>query len=331
MNQKINCPICSTSVDSNNFLESYISPYNKQEYKLYECSNCLLQWWEPLRIIPNFYKDTYFIFHQDLNQKLSDWDRPFFQYFLVKNKLPKNEIQLLDVGCGEGSFLMEIKKRTDFKIWGIDFDKKSIEIAKNKTGTDTIYPMSLEEFYEYAIKNNLNFDIITFFSVLEHQDNPKKFIALIRGMLKPGGYAIGSVPKRESKLLKFYRYPYDDSDMPPHHFLRFNQKSLKYLFSLEGFECSFHPIKLSSLLGLPELMIFSNIVNKFKKILKKVARPDLNEKYPVSLIQDNSTKIKFLKCLRIIKNVILLPIERSMYFYQHLDPPGIYFECKKVC
>ena len=58
--QRIYCPICSAVVDAENYKETYISPYNNQEYKRYECPNCDVLWWEPLKIIPEFYKSEMF-------------------------------------------------------------------------------------------------------------------------------------------------------------------------------------------------------------------------------------------------------------------------------
>jgi len=115
------CPICQTEV--NNYTEVYISPYNQQEYKKYECPNCDVHWWEPLKIIPKFYEseilEGYLAFHEGLRQKIPDWSKSFFKC------LPKNQKgRLLDVGCGDGVFLKEAQKHS-FEVWGIDFDKKA--------------------------------------------------------------------------------------------------------------------------------------------------------------------------------------------------------------
>jgi hypothetical protein len=53
---KVKCPICYTGVEERNFKETYVSPYNNQDYKRYECPNCDVHWWEPLKIIPEFYE-----------------------------------------------------------------------------------------------------------------------------------------------------------------------------------------------------------------------------------------------------------------------------------
>jgi DNA-directed RNA polymerase subunit RPC12/RpoP len=50
---KVKCPICYTEVEERNFKETYVSPYNNQEYKRYECPNCdviILTLWRGIKI-----------------------------------------------------------------------------------------------------------------------------------------------------------------------------------------------------------------------------------------------------------------------------------------
>jgi 2-polyprenyl-3-methyl-5-hydroxy-6-metoxy-1,4-benzoquinol methylase len=169
-----------------------MSSYHKQEYKLYHCKGCSLQFWSPLRIIHEFYESEVFAFyegfHTGLNAKISYNHLAFFNY------LPLRKGRLLDVGCGDGVFLKEAQ-RIGFEVYGIDFDKKSVETAKSQFGLINTFAMSLDEFIAWF--PNQRFDIITIFKVLEHQDNPKDFIEKLRKLLKPGGYIAGSVPNRE--------------------------------------------------------------------------------------------------------------------------------------
>jgi hypothetical protein len=70
----LSCLICRTSVEAGSFKEVYVSPYNNQEYKRYECPNCDVHWWEPVKIIPEFYEskvfEDYVAFHEVVGTKL---------------------------------------------------------------------------------------------------------------------------------------------------------------------------------------------------------------------------------------------------------------------
>jgi 2-polyprenyl-3-methyl-5-hydroxy-6-metoxy-1,4-benzoquinol methylase len=217
------CPICSTYIEDNKFLEKYISQLNNQEYKLYHCPQCDLQWWEPLKMIPEFYEnekfEMYKSFHLGIRKKL-----PYYQKFFFK-KNPLGKGKLLDIGCGDGLFL-EYAEKAGYEVYGIDLDKKSVKIAMNRLNKGQIFAMSLDDFVKKAKNENLKFDIITFFEVLEHQDNPNKFLQNVKLLLKSGGIIAGSVPNRDSFFQKkMYREIYDYIDYPPHHFLRFSRSS----------------------------------------------------------------------------------------------------------
>jgi len=74
------CPICSTHVEDTRFLEKYVSSFNNQEYKLYHCPNCDLQWWEPLKMIPEFYEipNELRLKYQKGLSKIEFYQQPFF-------------------------------------------------------------------------------------------------------------------------------------------------------------------------------------------------------------------------------------------------------------
>lgn len=225
------CPVCQTQVEA--YTETYTSPYNKQEYEKYECPHCEVHWWEPLKIIPEFYEDEvfegYIGFHEGMRLRIGKNHEAFFKNF------PGNlKGRLLDVGCGDGVFLKEAQ-RHGFEVWGIDFDKKSVEVAKRSLGVETVYAMSLEEFYRFAKEKGLKFDVITFFEVLEHQDSPMEFLRMIKDLLKEEGWIAGSVPNRE-RLFKEIDWKYFHVDHPPHHFLRFSQSALKKTLEISGFK-----------------------------------------------------------------------------------------------
>jgi len=151
------CPICETKVSK--YIETYVSGFNNQEYKLYHCPNCDLQWWEPLQMIPEFYEneifEMYADFHRGFRKEVSYYHRKFFEILPIRNG------KLLDIGCGDGRFLY-LAKNLGFESWGIDLDNKSISIAKQRTNLNTIYSMSLKEFIDFAQNRNLKFDVITF-------------------------------------------------------------------------------------------------------------------------------------------------------------------------
>lgn len=267
------CPTCETGVEENNYREKYLSPFNNQEYKLYHCKNCDLQWWEPLKIIPEFYEsgflDWYKVMHMGILAEIDENHKCFFKYFPLKGG------KLLDVGCGDGRFLVEAQKR-GFEVWGIDFDRKSIQVCQEKRGLKNTFVMAPQEFADFCQREGIKFDAITFFEVLEHQDKPKEFLDTIKSMLKPGGYIAGSVPNRNGFITKLFRRAEPMIDLPPHHFLRFSNYSLKKLLESMGYKNSFTsevPISITEISALFQTIITGSSVTRFFK--KSILRNDV--------------------------------------------------------
>jgi len=330
---KLKCPICYTEVEERNFKETYVSPYNNQEYKRYECPNCDVHWWEPLKIIPEFYEsevfEDYIAFHEGTLTRLNENHKAFFKYF------PSNvRGKLLDVGCGDGRFLRHAKEQ-GFEVWGIDFDKKSVENVRRNLGIDTVFAMSLEEFYEYAKEKNLKFDVITFFEVLEHQDKPREFLEMVKGLLKEGGYIAGSVPNRERLFVEMV-WKYFHGDYPPHHFLRFSKSSLEKALNFSGFKdvevykLDFPFIELFPYL---EKKLFGNL-DKLKIKLKSMLLGD-ERKARIYVVEElakvspSKGKAYILMMLKFLRNAILLPF--ALGYIGNLKGNGfyLYFKAKK--
>ncbi|MEM4620694.1 MAG: class I SAM-dependent methyltransferase, partial [Desulfurococcaceae archaeon] len=122
---------------------------------------------------------------------------------------------------------------------------------QEKWGLKNTFVMSPLEFAEFCQREGLKFDVITFFEVLEHQDRPREFLETIKSMLKPGGYIAGSVPNRESLIVKMYRRISPQTDFPPNHFLRFSKSTLISLLERTNFcdvKVETTPVKVSGLI-----------------------------------------------------------------------------------
>jgi 2-polyprenyl-3-methyl-5-hydroxy-6-metoxy-1,4-benzoquinol methylase len=103
----------------------------------------------------------------------------------------KNQIKILDIGCGTGIGITFPVASLGYSITGVDVDKDSINLAQEKN----IYPNAnfacgfLEE-----LSNLKDFDIIICSEVLEHVSRPEEFLTVIKSRLKPGGIIILTVP-----------------------------------------------------------------------------------------------------------------------------------------
>lgn len=142
-------------------------------------------------------------------------------------RIPKDGGQLLDVGCGNGSFL-RLARSCGWGVTGLDPDPKAVTNAA-KQGL-TVHRGGIEYFEG---KTGL-FDVITLNHVIEHVHDPVKVLKICYALLKPGGQLWLETPNIHSLGHARFQNNWFDLD-PPRHLVLFNRHSLSQAFISAGF------------------------------------------------------------------------------------------------
>ena len=145
---------------------------------------------------------------------------------------PKPQGALLDMGCGTGDFV-QLATKNGYGATGIDSDHTAIECGKAFHGDIPLFCMKATDFFH---RNDTRYDVVTFFEVLEHLENPRGFIGEVRRHLADRGYIAFSVPNNDSPLIRLYRKATRIIDYPPHHLTRWSKKAVKRLLEGGGFD-----------------------------------------------------------------------------------------------
>ena len=135
---------------------------------------------------------------------------------------------LLDIGCGEGAFMV-LAQRDGFDVCGIDLDDRAVTYAKSFHHLKRVVCARWETLQ--TMGDLRDFDVITLFDTLEHVASPLLLMDSIYGMLKSGGSVVITVPRLD-------RCPgiFDlDVDYPPHHLTLWTARSLTILLQTRGF------------------------------------------------------------------------------------------------
>lgn len=133
-------------------------------------------------------------------------------------KLPKHGGKLLDVGCGDGTFL-RLARTCGWDVTGVDPDPVAVTNAA-KHGIK-VFEGSVESFVG---KKEL-FDVITLNHVIEHLHDPVDALKICYDLLKPGGLLWLETPNIDALGHVRFRGNWRGMEAP-RHLVLFNRRSL---------------------------------------------------------------------------------------------------------
>jgi 2-polyprenyl-3-methyl-5-hydroxy-6-metoxy-1,4-benzoquinol methylase len=148
-----------------------------------------------------------------------------------KRALPKQrQGQVLDVGCAAGFFLGVMQER-GWKTAGIEISKPMVDYA---TGTLGLAEIHRGDILSVDLEPG-RFDVITFWDVIEHLEDPVAHLARAREMLHRNGILVietQNVASLFARLLgrKWQHYKHSE------HLYHFHPESLGRLLERAGFE-----------------------------------------------------------------------------------------------
>ncbi|MEK6790291.1 MAG: class I SAM-dependent methyltransferase [Deltaproteobacteria bacterium] len=162
------------------------------------------------------------------------WDSYMKEVFskaasFLSAQLPNNA-RLLDVGCGYGFFLSEIKAISRIKASGIDVSKTAVSVASGRGLDVQLGTLDTIKFDDNA------FDAITMFYVLEHIPDPARALREIRRILKPEGALLLRLPHTTPivRILSLFGIRNNLYD-PPFHLNDFSAKTIGRMLTKAGF------------------------------------------------------------------------------------------------
>jgi len=209
------------------------------DFTYVKCKNCGLVYMNPQLAedeLANFYPEDYSphgvakkLFHKTGTSekerskrfKLKDSFKKIKTQFLddvkiipsVFKKLNK-DTKLLDVGCGSGKFLNEVKNETKTAVYGIDISELAVKTAKNNYDIDVFKGVIKEAPFSPE-----SFDVITAWWYLEHVPNPTQVLCKMSELLNVDGDCIIGVPNIASFNGRLFKDKWYHLDCPRHLYL----------------------------------------------------------------------------------------------------------------
>jgi len=137
---------------------------------------------------------------------------------------------ILDVGCGAGFFLRALDPRK-WDRFGVETSGAASRAAEAALGGGRVFTGTLTE----STWDESQFDAVTFWSALEHTNEPRLNLREARRIMKRGGTLIVQLPNAASYQARAFAADWFALDAPRHRY-HFTLPVLDRLLSETGFE-----------------------------------------------------------------------------------------------
>ena len=231
---EVNCPACG-SANQQPGLEKF-------DFVYVLCGECATLYVSPRpepSQLDNYYRDAQAIkfwsthfYKQTVDARREKMFRPRAKLVaeILDQYTHREPSIFVDVGCGYGVFLDEVRRLKLFKqLIGIEPNADLADVSAQR-GFSII-----RKVIEDVSKGEVQADFATAFEVLEHVFDPLKFLRAIRQILKPGGIVLFTtltVSGFDIQLL----WEQSKSVYPPHHINLISVEGMQRLVERAGFQ-----------------------------------------------------------------------------------------------
>ena len=151
--------------------------------------------------------------------------------------IPDTARRILDVGCSEGKFGLQLKDTLNAEVWGVEMVETAAAIARQRLDRVLVGDImqKLEELPDHY------FDCVTFNDVLEHLVDPYQILVAVKQKLSPRGVVVTSIPnvryfRNLFNLVVRGNWRYEEyGTLDSTHLRFFTKKSIAEMFQSLGY------------------------------------------------------------------------------------------------
>lgn len=207
-----------------------------KEFDIVHCNACSFRFTQNVPVadeIGQYYKSENYISHTNTSKGLIN---KLYQKVRVRTMKQKAAIikkhtglqlgNLLDVGCGTGTFLHTMKQQ-GWKVSGLEPDADAREIASKEYDIQPLPPQFL-----FSLDAG-SFNAITLWHVLEHVHTLHEYLEQLKNLLAKNGTLFIAVPNYTAKDADAYGKYWAGYDVP-RHLYHFSPNSMQLLMAQHG-------------------------------------------------------------------------------------------------
>jgi SAM-dependent methyltransferase len=212
------CPVCDGGLRE--ALTGVLDPQSGEAFGIVRCSRCQLGITVPQpEDLGRYYGERYYGDRHGITRRYCMWRRIRLIKRVTRSAAPGT---LVDVGCGDGSFLLEAK-RAGWSVIGTEVNDRIPAPGLEIWG-------SLDE-----LRRRAPFGCITLWHSLEHLTEPAETLADLARMLVPGGTLVAAVPDSGGLQARWFGRHWFHLDVP-RHLYHFGLPSLRAALDRAGLD-----------------------------------------------------------------------------------------------
>jgi SAM-dependent methyltransferase len=212
------CPVCGGAMRK--ALDGVIDPQSGEAFAVLRCPRCRLGVTVPApEDLEPYYGERYYGGRHWITRRYCAWRRVRVIRQTTRGTSPGT---LVDIGCGDGSFLLEAR-RAGWTVLGTEVNDRITSPGLEICG-------SLDD-----LKPRAPFGCITLWHSLEHLRNPMETIAELAGMLAPGGAFVVAVPDSGGYQARLFGRHWLHLDVP-RHLYHFSLPNLRAALERNGLQ-----------------------------------------------------------------------------------------------
>jgi 2-polyprenyl-3-methyl-5-hydroxy-6-metoxy-1,4-benzoquinol methylase len=202
------CKICNICSNPSTFEEAtslakvscHVRSHKEDSFTVWRCKNC-----NSLHSLESVYLEFYYSDYPFKRHTLDFHTRVGYKnrIKLLKALGIQKENSILDFGCGKGLFVQALKQAGYNNAYGYDF--------------------FIPEYSDQAILQK-KFDVVVSYDVIEHVEEPRQFLHMLKGLLAPNGILHLTTPNADE--IDFAKIPAQPELSQPFHRHIFSQAAL---------------------------------------------------------------------------------------------------------
>jgi 2-polyprenyl-3-methyl-5-hydroxy-6-metoxy-1,4-benzoquinol methylase len=173
--------------------------------------------------------------------KPTNYDSRILEHILFKTINMFNPKSILEIGCGNSTWLSYIAKEKDIIVAGIDYSEKGCELARERLKNECIEgKIFCENIFEANPKLIGQFDFVYSLGVVEHFSEIQIILDQELKFVKPGGILFTEIPNLKKSVHGIFAWIYQPDLLDMHKKISKEQLIHAYQhLGLENVECNY--------------------------------------------------------------------------------------------